>query len=391
MGAAFPRLLRSVVLRLVLGGLLFGLGCGVFLQPPTPTPGPPPDQLQQRVREVWEVLQRVYVAPEQLDPKVLADGAARGMVETLNDPYTVFLDAEHYQVRLEDLSGAFDGIGAVVGNRGGKVVIVSPMKGTPAEEAGLRAGDVILAVDGQLTNAMDVAAVVARVRGPSGQPVRLRIQRDEAGEPLDVSIVRRRIEIPAVTMATLPGSFAHIVISHFSENTDRDLEQELKRLKAQGLRGIVLDLRNNPGGFLHTAINVASQFLPKGVVLYEVSRSGAEETHDAQPGGQATRTLVVVLVNGGSASASEVVAAALRDNNRARLVGEQTFGKGSVNLLQRLSDGAGLYVTTARWLTPSRQQIEGRGLAPDILVADDPGTAMDEQLAAAVRELAASK
>ncbi|MBI4235780.1 MAG: S41 family peptidase [Chloroflexi bacterium] len=361
-----------------------------FTPEPAPTPAPLPTQVPEALREIWEVwqvLQDDYVDPKALDDATaLGRGAISGMLKALRDPYTAFIEPDHYEVQLDDLEGRFEGIGAVIGLRDGRVVIVSPIQDSPAERAGLRAGDAILSIDGAPTDGMNVAQVVSRVRGKSGSTVVLRIA-GGAAAPRDIVLVRALIVVPTVTVQKLPGGLVHIRLASFVRQTDEDLQGALRSLDASSRTGVILDLRNNPGGLLDTAVAVASQFLADGLVLYEVDRAGAEKTHEVRPGGLAPRIPLVVLVNGGSASASEVVAGALQARGRAPLVGEKTFGKGSINLLRRLSTGAGVYVTTARWLTPDHRPIEGVGLQPDIAVTDDPATEADEQLERAVEEL----
>lgn len=354
-----------------------------------PTPGPLPNEVPEEFRELWEVwrtLQQDYVDLKALDPKTFARGAISGGLKALDDPYTAYIPVDHYQLQLDELDGSFEGIGAVVNQRDQRIVIVAPLRNSPAERAGIRAGDALLAIDSVPTEGMSSSDAASRIRGKSGTTVTLRVSTGSA-LPRDVAIERAVIIVPTVTVNRLEGGAVHISLASFGRRTDDDLRRTLAGLDLDETTGIVLDLRNNPGGLLDTAVAVASQFLEDGLVLYEVDRDGAESSQPVRPPGSATNEPLVVLVNRGSASASEVVAGALQARGRAVLVGEKTFGKGSVNVLRRLSSGAGLYVTTARWLTPDRRPIEGIGLQPEVVVQDDEGTSEDEQLLTAVLEL----
>ena len=346
-----------------------------------------PEDLRE-LWEVWEALQEDYVAPELLDPTVLSRGAISGMLEALNDPYTHFINPDRYEMQIAELEGVFEGIGAVVATRDGRIVIVSPIRGSPAERAGLRPGAIILAVDGESTEGMTLTQVVDRIRGESGSTVVLRIAPEPDGAPEEISIVRGTITVPTIAVeAVAGGRVAHITLASFTSQTDEDLRQTLENLDMSTLVGIVLDLRNNPGGLVDTAIGVVSEFVNEGVALYEVDRLGNETAREVSGDGVAFDVPMVVLVNAGSASASEIVAGALQARGRATLIGETTFGKGSVTLLKRLSTSAGLFVTSARWLTPDRELVEGIGLTPDVTVVDDPLTEADEALTRAVNVL----
>jgi carboxyl-terminal processing protease len=343
-----------------------------------------------KVWEAYEVLQERYVDRQSLDKEKLAEGAIRGMIATLDDPFTSYFPPRRYQENLELFEGAFQGIGAQVAIRDGHVTVVSPIPDTPADKAGLRAGDIILAVEDQSVEGLTLDEVIDRIRGPKGTPVRLRILQAQTNRIMDLRIVRDEIKNATVTYGLLEGPIARVRLTQFVERTDEDLIRALDELKDQKVRGIVLDLRNNPGGLLRVVIRVASQFLDKGLVLYEVDASGTRTDHAVQGGGDAKTIPLVVLVNGGSASGSEVVAGALQDQRRAVIIGTQTFGKGVVNTPIRLSDGSGMIVTTARWYTPNGRQIGKVGITPDVLVErtpEDIAAGRDPQLAKALELL----
>ncbi|GBD10938.1 putative CtpA-like serine protease [bacterium HR23] len=356
---------------------------GACKQGPVASPSAPPAQATPPVlslqspqdvppefKALWEaysILSREYVDKSKITPDILARGAIRGMLETLNDPHTSYLPPERYRQEAQDFQGTFSGIGAEVFLRNGRIIL-NPMPGSPSERAGLRPGDAVLAVDGEKTDGWSVMDAVARIRGPKGTTVRLTILHLGETEPVEVAIVRDTIRLESVFMNMMSDGMAYIRISAFYENTEQSFVQKLQEAKRQGAKGIVLDLRNNPGGYLTVAVNIASHFLKEGLVVYEVDGTGKRTDWRVRPGGLATDMPLVVLVNQFSASGSEVVAGALQDHGRARLVGTRTFGKGSVNLLRQLSDGGGLYYTYAHWYTPKGRLIEGEGLTPDVEV-----------------------
>lgn len=328
------------------------------------------------LNEIYRILQEDFVNPESLDPDLLKQGAISGLLETLGDPHTEYIDPETYALGIDIISGTFEGIGAQVEQDPvtGDIVILTPFRDSPAEKAGVRPGDIIRAVDGVSTEGWSVAEAVRRIRGPAGTEVTLTLERTN-GEIVDVTITRGTIVIPTVFTRPIEDAeglpvedLAYIEVEQFTEQTVRDLRQELKKVISQGYQGLILDLRQNPGGALDATVEVADMFLDGGLILTQVDRNGNRTDYEAKPGGEATEIPMVVLIDRFSASGAEVVAGALRDNGRAVLIGETTFGKGSVNHLRQLSDGGALYVTIARWLTPSGQQIEGVGLIPDIAV-----------------------
>ena len=322
-----------------------------------------PQQSLGMVGQVWDIIFRDYVDKDKLDAGALAQGAIRGMVEALDDPYTAYLDATAYELSQRSLEGKFEGIGAHVAAEDGQVVIIAPIAGSPAEEAGIRAGDVILEVDGQSIAGMSLVEVVLIVQGPRGTVVTLSVLHEGETEPEVIEIVRAEIEVPSVRFEMMED-IAYINITNFSERTAEELSPVLEEVNRQA-SGIILDLRSNPGGLLSTVVAVTSFFLKEGVVVDIVDNEGNSFAYPVEPGQIATDLPVVVLVNEYSASGSEVLAGALQDYGRAVIAGKKTYGKGSANNMQELEDGSALYITYARWLTPKGRLIEGEGLPPD--------------------------
>ena len=296
---------------------------------------------------------------------------------------------------IDIISGAFEGIGAQVDEDPvtGEIVIVAPFRDSPAEQAGILPGDVLVSVNGESTEGWSVADAVKKIRGPQGTEVTLVVRHSNATEE-EVTIERATIEIPTVFPDEVRGQdgnpvagLAYLEIQQFTEQTAGDLDQELGRIVDAGYEGLILDLRRNPGGGLDATVDVADMFLDDGVILTQVDREGRETVYEANPGNDAGDLAIVILVGPGSASGSEVLAAALRDHERATLIGEKTFGKGSVNHIRNLSNGGALYVTIARWRTPNGELIEGVGLEPDVAVAltpEDVEADRDPQLFAAI-------
>ena len=341
--------------------------------------------------EAWGLVNREFYNRSALDSQKMTYGAVKGMVESLGDPYTAFSTPPEKEVSDSGLRGSFEGIGVQIDQRDGQVQIIAPIDGSPAERAGLRAGDVIQRVDGQELKRRTLNEVVQLIRGPRGTTVTLTIVRVGQPEPLTMPLERAEIKLETVRGKLLNGNLGYVRISSFSATSGADTAATMKSLLEQHPRGFVLDLRSNPGGYLEAAVDIASQFLGNGVVLYQQAAGGARQELRARPGGQATGLPVVVLIDRGSASASEIVAAALHDNGRAALVGEKSYGKGSVQTVHTLSDASGLRVTSAIWLTPSGQPLERQGLDPDLAVAAAAQNGgPDVQLEAAVRYLEAS-
>ena len=330
-----------------------------------------PAGVPQDLAKVWEAYQALrqrYVDKESLDPEKLSAGAIRGMLQALGDPYTAYLDSSSFRAQADEGAGTFEGIGATVNMQDGRPTIVEPLPNSPADRSGLRTGDVIRKINGDPIEGLTLQQVVERVRGPGGTAVRLTVQPSAGGQERDVSIVRATIHLSTVTTRVLGGGVAVLRIGQFARQTTSDLDEALDTLQASRVRGIVLDLRGNPGGLLNVVVHTASQFLKEGLVLYEVNAAGKRTDWNVEKGGRFTEAPLVVLVNGASASGSEVVAGAIQASGRGKVVGTRTFGKGVVSVPVPLKDGSGLFVTTATWFTPSGAQIGKVGLTPDIEV-----------------------
>lgn len=340
--------------------------------------------------EAWNIVHEQYVN-QPVDDTLLMQGAIRGMMEAVGDDYTYYMDPKVYEVESTSLSGEYEGIGAYVDTQGEYLTIVSPIEGSPAAAAGLRPGDQIIAIDGEDMTGVTPEEARQKVLGPAGTTVVLTVSREGEAEPLEFTIVRAKITVPSVTGEMREDGIAYIDINQFGDNTTSQLRDKLDELLAQNPKGILLDLRFNPGGYLITSVEVMSEFIDEGVVLIEEYGDGSRDTYKALGNGKATDIPLVVLVNEGSASASEIVAGALQDYGRAKLVGVQTFGKGSVQTFNPLSNNQGAArVTIARWLTPKERLIQDVGLTPDYIVEmtdEDYANNRDPQLDKAVEVL----
>lgn len=412
----------TFVAGLALGGGPIGIGRHGSTASPSaspagtaaePTPGPTP--LLETIScaqpsEAFAVLCRTYADiksdyVDRVSDEALVDGAVRGMIEYgLGDPYSGYLTPEQYRSARDDLSGEFSGIGAEVGMRNladpddlrsctvvtdtCAMVIVAPLEGSPAQAAGLRAGDQVLAIDGASTMGESVSSLVFVVRGEAGTDVTLTVRRGE--ETLDITVTRAVIDLHEVQSDLLAGSIGYLRLSSFTDRAPGRLDAAIAELLGRGASAFILDLRNDPGGYITTAQAVASQFIPRGELLFTVESGGDVQEWRAQDGRLQDATVpVVVLVNGGSASASEIVAGALQDHGRATIVGEPTFGKNTVQVWRDLPNGGGLRITTDRWFTPDHHSAAPDGIQPDVLVASpaDPSTDADPQLDRAVELL----
>ncbi len=340
--------------------------------------------------EAWQIVQEQYV-DQPVDDVALMRGAIRGMLEALGDQHTSYMDPDEYNQANMPMDGEYEGIGAWVDVTGDYVKIISPMPDSPAEKAGLKADDVVIAVDGEDMTGIDGNLVLRRILGPANTDVTLTIQREGEAEPFDVTIRRATIVMTSVRGEILEDNIAYVELSTFGEKTTDELKAELKKVMDQNPSGLILDLRNNGGGYLTTAIEVVSQFVDEGVVMYEQYGDGTMREYKALRGGLATDIPLVVLVNEGTASASEITAGAIQDYGRGTLVGVTTFGKGSVQSWVPLKDDQGaVRVTIARWLTPNERQIHGVGLTPDVVVEiteEDIEAERDPQLDKAIELL----
>lgn len=335
--------------------------------------------------EVWDLVERYFVDRDKIDPQQMTYGAIQGMLATLGDQnHTAFFSPQEAQQQQSALDGSFEGIGAYVESTEAGFRIIAPIHGSPAEEAGILAGDIILRVDGEDITGLPEWEVISRIRGPAGTTVILTVLHPNAEEPVDIAIVRRKIDIESVTWARIPNTnFIYLQISQFAADTGDELRAALEAIQAEHstVEGILLDLRNNPGGYLQEALRVNSQFLEAGkVILHERDASQQLRTYRSVGGGLAREYPLVVLINEGTASAGEITAGALKENERARLVGQTTLGTGTVLQPFTLSDGSVLRLGVTHWLTPNRNLIKGQGVTPHVVVKQDPATPMVDAL-----------
>jgi carboxyl-terminal processing protease len=328
----------------------------------------------EEARLLAEVLERVkqeYVEP--VEDRTLIESAVRGMVTDL-DPHSQFLDSDEYEEVRISTTGNYTGVGLEVSMERGTVRVVAPIEGTPADRAGVRSGDVIRSIDGIVVDEHNVNDTIGRMRGKPGTAVTISVARDGEPEPIDFRLIRSHVQVSSVRTEVLDDSFGYVRITHFSETTYKDLRKALAKLDsdaAGGLQGVILDLRNNPGGVLDAAVDVSDAFLDGGVIVTANGRGhDATFRHEARAGDVLDGRLLVVMVNRGSASASEIVAGALQGNDRATVVGGQTFGKGSVQTVMPLSNGRAIKLTTSRYYTPAGESIQGQGIVPDIILDD---------------------
>ena len=342
--------------------------------------------------EAWKIVHTQYVE-QPVDDLALMQGAIRGMMDALGDEQTFYMDPKLYANETQSLQGEYEGIGAYVDLDGEYLTIVSPIAGSPAELAGLHPGDKVIAIDGVDMTGTPPEEVRSKVLGPEGSRVTLTVRREGEPEPLEFVITRARITIHSAEGKMLESGIGYLDINTFGDRTTQELRGALENLMKQNPKGLVIDLRNNPGGYLNTAIEVSSEFIDEGVIMYEQYGDGRRDEYTALGNGQATDIPIVVLINEGSASASEILAGALQDYGRATLVGVKSYGKGSVQNWQPLSNNQGAArVTIAKWLTPKERAIDHVGLTPDVLVEmtpEDFTAGRDPQLDTAVETLMA--
>jgi carboxyl-terminal processing protease len=340
--------------------------------------------------QAWDIVHDEFV-DQPVDDSLMMQGAIRGMLEALGDEHSGYMDQNEYDQANISLEGSYEGIGAWVDTDGEYLTIISAMAGSPAEAAGLEPGDQVIAVDGEDMTGIPPQLVVRRVMGPEGTTVLLTIRREDVVDPFDVQVTRGKINVPSVESETLDEGIAYVSLSSFGDSTVADLRRALEDRLAEEPAGLILDLRGNGGGYLASAVDVASEFIDEGVILTERFGDSHEEVYRADGGGLAVEIPLVVLINGGSASASEIVAGAVQDHGRGWIVGEPSFGKGSVQNWHPLDDESGaVRVTIARWYTPDGRSIEEDGLLPDIEVAiseDDVAAGRDPQLQRAIELL----
>jgi carboxyl-terminal processing protease len=356
-----------VIVSVLIITMAFSAGCIITLRTTTATPAPVSDQKPDTdlLQEAWDKIHVNYVEPNKLDSKVLSQGAVRGLVQSIEDPYSYYLTPDEYKLTQGDFQSSFGGIGASISmNKDKQIVIVAPMDNSPALKAGIRANDIILAVNEKTTEGLTVQQTVSIVRGPIGSSVKLLILHEGEKTPVEIEIVRAEIN-PVTVTYRMQGDIAYIQISNFYESTGDEFQAALKKLDLTNARGIVLDLRNNLGGLVSSMVDVASHFIKQGVIISFRDNQGKMSSQSARRNGVFTELPVVVLVNGYSASASEVLSGALQDYKRATIAGVTTLGKGSYDSFYSLSDGSAIYLTIGRWLTPNGREIEGKGITPD--------------------------
>lgn len=337
--------------------------------------------------DTWDLVSRSYIDKKALDPDKMFYGAISGMVAALGDPYTVFLPPEQQKSSKEDLNGSFDGVGIQLGfNKDKRLVVVAPLKGTPADEAGIKPQDMIVRIEDKDTNNITLPEAVKLIRGRKGTKVNLTIFREGEEETRDFTLIRDTILVKSVEVSfknTKSGrNIAVIKLSRFGERTNDEWEEGVREIISKESLGVVLDLRNNPGGFLEGAVYIGSEFLDGGDVVLQENSQGERIPFKVTRAGKLTKIPLVVLINKGSASASEIVAGALQDRNRARLVGEKSFGKGTIQEAEDLPEGSGIHITVAKWLTPKGRWVnETNGLEPDVKVeAEKEDDTKDPQL-----------
>jgi carboxyl-terminal processing protease len=340
------------------------------------------------LQDTYDTLKRKFDGPID-DTKVL-DGARAGILQSTGDPYTVYLDPKAAKELDNDLNGTLSGIGAEVGIKGGKLTVIAPIADSPADKAGLKPGDIILKINNTDSSGLALDEAVGKIRGAKGTKVTLNIVRG-SGQPQDITITRDVINVPSVKWSMKSNGIGYIQITEFGSDTSDKIVQAATELKNQGANKIILDLRNDPGGYLEAAVSVSSQFLPQGKLVVEERHGNVtRDKLNSDGGGLLVGMPLVVLINGGSASASEIVSGALHDQHAATLIGEKSFGKGSVQEITKLSGGAELKITVAHWYTPDGKNINKEGISPDIEVKQtqaDYDASRDPQLDRAIQEL----
>ncbi|OAT80238.1 S41 family peptidase [Desulfotomaculum copahuensis] len=327
--------------------------------------------------KVVSLVRTQYLQP--VGTTTLVDGAMRGIVESLGDPYSVYLDPKTYASLQEQIRGSFGGLGILVGLQDHYLTVARAYGGTPAQKAGIKKGDIITRINGRDARDIDLETAIGLMRGPVGTTISLTIARKGVPQPWNVELTREEISVPTVEGKIIPGTqIGYIAISQFTEKTPQEMDSVVAQLKSQHMRAVLLDLRDNPGGELQSAVKVANYFVPKGPVVYIDYRSGRDETYSSN--GQNLGLPLVVLVNGNSASAAEILSGAIKDTRAGTLVGEKTFGKGIVQTVFDLGNGAGLKLTTARYLTPARHDINKKGIMPDVVVEQPAHATVDLQM-----------
>lgn len=345
---------------------------------------------------VWDTLGSKYFDQSKLNPQQMIYGAISGMVAAVGDPYTIFLPPAQNKVTNEDLSGSFEGVGIEIGYKGARLAVVSPLPGSPAEHAGVKPRDFIVRIKDDAKNIDESTAgislpdAVEAIRGPAGTKVTLTLIRDGQDNPIVVDITRAKLTVPSVTLTYVGSgnSIADIKVNKFAADTDEGWNGIISKIKENlNVKGVIVDLRNNPGGYMQGAIDLASEFIPIGKVVVVEDRSGVHTDYKVTKVGRLIGMPIVVLINGGSASASEIFAGALRDDLGVKLVGEKSFGKGTIQEPIDIAGGSGLHVTVAKWLTPDGTWVHEKGLDPDVKIGNQENASGDAELDAAVKLL----
>ncbi|KKR21769.1 MAG: Carboxyl-terminal protease [Parcubacteria group bacterium GW2011_GWE2_39_37] len=344
--------------------------------------------------DVWELIKKDYVMKDKLKEKEMFYGAIKGLVASTNDPYTIFMDPKEAKSFDDDLAGTFEGIGAEIGIKKGGLVIIAPIPDSPAQKSGLMAGDRILSINGESTVNMTVDQAVSKIRGPKDTEVKLSVLKKGQEKSAEIKIIRGLITVNSVKTEMRKDNLFVITVSNFNNDTEELFNKAVEEVIQKNPKGIIVDLRNNPGGYLDTAITVASKWIEKGVIVSE--KFGDEKKNDYYNKGLSKLKdfPTVVLINQGSASASEIVAGALQDYGKAKIIGMQSFGKGSVQIIENLKDGSSLKITIAQWMTPKGNNINEKGITPDKIVdltQEDYENNKDPQMNAAVEALGGGK
>lgn len=320
------------------------------------------------INKAWDSIYNNYIDTSNLDTAIQTQGAIRGIVDSIEDPYSAYLDPDTYELFTSNIEGNFEGIGATVNmNENNQPTVVSTLDNSPAANAGLKAGDVILAIDGKPATGLSLTEAVLKIRGAAGTPVTLTILPEGETITIDITIIRAVINVASVNWE-MKGDIAYIKIIEFKQTTNEEFNSVLNNIDMTITKGIVLDLRSNPGGVVTTVVDVASHFIKSGVIVIMVDNKGNKTSNSVNPNGVFTELPMVVLVDQYSASSSEILAGALKDYNRATIAGVTTFGKGSYNITIPLDDGSGIYLTIGRWETPNGSMIEGKGIEPDYVL-----------------------
>jgi carboxyl-terminal processing protease len=376
---------------------------------------PPPSVTNVDFSRFWTVMTTIennYYDKTAVNPQKMVDGAISGMVDSLGDPFTMYLPPVQNNDFKQGLAGQFEGIGAELAMKDKQIIVMSPLDGSPAQSAGVKAGDAIVSVDGQSTAGWSLNDTVTKIRGPKGTVVTLGIVHKDASSPVDIKITRNTITVKSITSwikkikdidginknadglkANADDKVVYIRLSQFGDSSNAEWQKMATSVSQQlksdsSIKGVVFDLRNNPGGYLTDAVYIASEFIKDGVAVMQEDRNGDRQSSPVTGKGLLTDVPVVVLINKGSASASEIVSGALRDHGRAKLVGETSFGKGTVQEAEDLGGGAGLHVTVAKWLTPNGTWVHHKGLTPDVAVGvDTKDPSHDAQLEKAIETL----